>query len=124
MPINSKRKGSKFELEVAHLFRDWGYDAHRTAQYHGKTGQAADVQIDGSGLHIECKNYKEIAVYKWYEQAVNDSKAAGKGDIPIVVFKGNNKPPMVMLAFEDFIQMYNEFASDRDIRSKDNVEMD
>lgn len=124
MAINSKAKGRRFEQEVAHLFQDWGYDAHRTAQYCGKTGQAADVRIDGSGLHIECKNYKEIAVYKWYEQAVNDSKAAGNGDIPIVVFRGNNKPPMVMLSFEDWIQMYNEYISDKEIRSKDNVELD
>lgn len=34
----SKAKGARFELEIAHYFRDHGYpDAHRTAQHCGKT---------------------------------------------------------------------------------------
>lgn len=107
----SRDKGKRFERFVANLFRDWGYEAHRTAQYRGNTGEAGDIE-GIQGIHIECKHYKSIGrVYEWYEQALRDSRAAGKGEMPTVVFKADNQPPMVMMAFEDWIQLYNEWHS-------------
>ena len=45
MSINSKDKGSRFERQLASMFRDYGYkEARRTAQYCGNTGQAADIE--------------------------------------------------------------------------------
>ena len=45
---NSKQKGKRGELEVAHILQEHGYDARRTAQYCGNTGEAADViGLDG-----------------------------------------------------------------------------
>lgn len=43
MPVNSKQKGARFERLLASKFREYGYDARRTAQYCGNTGDASDV---------------------------------------------------------------------------------
>lgn len=107
----SREKGKRFERQVAGLFKDWGYEAHRTAQYRGNTGDAGDVE-GMPGIHIECKHYKAIGrVYDWYDQAARDARAADKGELPVVVFKADNCPPMVMMHFEDWIQLYNEWNS-------------
>lgn len=105
----SREKGKRFERYVANLFKDWGYEAHRTAQYKGNTGEAGDVE-GIPGIHIECKHYKAIGrVYEWYEQAERDARAAGKGELPTVIFKADAQPPMVMMHFEDWILLYNEW---------------
>lgn len=41
--MNSKRKGKEGELRLVHFLREQGYECRRTAQYCGKTGEAADV---------------------------------------------------------------------------------
>lgn len=105
----SRDRGAKFEREVANLFKDWGHEAFRTAQHMGKTGQAPDVKV--KGLHVECKRRRQIASYEWYKQAKADSLAEGKGNLPVVVFRADNEPPMVMMHFEDFIQLYNEWIN-------------
>ncbi len=120
MAINSKQKGAKFERFVASMFKDWGFDAHRTAQYCGNSGMAQDV-MGVPKLSLECKSYKEVAVYKWYEQAEHDARVANKGDIPVVIFKGNNKPPMAMLSAEHFIMMYKEWLASEEVK---NAELD
>ena len=55
MPVNSKQKGARFERLLASKFREYGYDARRTAQYCGNTGDASDV-VGLNGLHIEAKH--------------------------------------------------------------------
>ena len=120
----SRDRGKRFEREVANLFKDWGYDAHRTVQFCGKTGQAADVEIKDSGLHVECKMRKSIAMYEWYEQAVRDSRASGRNDIPIVVYRADGKPPMVTMHFEDFIRMFNEYHAGMMLKEVENDRKD
>jgi len=105
----SRDRGAKFEREVVHLFKDWGHDAFRTAQHMGKTGQAPDVKVEG--LHVECKRRRSLAVMEFYHQAERDARAEGKGNLPVVIMRADNEPPMVMLSFEDFVQLYNEWIS-------------
>lgn len=115
MPINSKNKGARFERTLAGMFREYGYDTHRTAQYCGKTGQAADVQ----GLpyiSVEAKSRKEIAIYSWMEQAIRDAKAAGKGDKPVVFMKENNGEVLALLRFEDFMEIYQEWEASETLK--------
>ena len=102
----SRDRGAAFEREVVHLFKDWGHEAFRTAQHMGKTGQAPDVKV--KGLHIEAKRRRSVAAMEWYKQALHDSRA---GNLPTVIFRADNEPPMVMMAFEDWIQLYNEWNS-------------
>jgi hypothetical protein len=53
---------------------------------------------------IECKNQARIAVYRFYEQAVDN---AGAGLIPIVVIKENRSEPLVLISLENFIASFS-----------------
>lgn len=111
----SRDKGARFELQVAGLFREGGYDASRTAQHCGKTGQAADIK-NVPYLHIECKSCERMHLYDWVEQSDRDCKNEGKGNIPIVVHKANYRPVLVTMHFEDFIELYREWEAGKSLK--------
>ena len=107
----SKAKGARFELEVAHYLCDHGYpDAHRTAQYCGKTGDAGDVE-GIPGLHIECKHVEKLNLYSAHHQSVRDNNAQNNGDIPIVVHKKNRETTLVSLSLDDFIKIFSTYIN-------------
>lgn len=107
----SRDKGKRGERLVASLFREYGYeDAHRTAQFKGKTGDAGDVE-GVPGLHIEVKFQEKMHLYDWVEQADRDSKANGENKKPVVIHKANNKPLLVTMHYEDFIELYREWEA-------------
>lgn len=101
---NSKQKGSRFEREIANYLKERGYDARRTAQYCGNTGDAADV-VGLPGFHIECKHQEKMHLYDWMEQAVRDSEKSG--DTPIVIHKQNRKDTLVTMRLDDFMNLIN-----------------
>ena len=103
---NSKQKGARFERYVASLFRDYGYDAKRSVQYCGNTGDAADLK-DIPLLHCECKHQEQFRIYDWMAQAVHDSQKSG--NIPTVIFKKNNHEVLVTMRFDDFMKLYKEY---------------
>jgi hypothetical protein len=106
----SRDKGARFERLLASRFREYGYKAKRTAQHCGNTGDAADV--DGlPGIHVEAKAVEAMRLYDWMAQAKRDATAGGKGDLPAVFHKKNNCPILVTMEFEDFMQIYNEYAA-------------
>lgn len=105
----SKKKGARFELEIAHYLQDHGYpEAHRTAQHCGKTGDAGDVE-GVPYLHIECKRVEKLNLYSAYHQAVCDNSAKGNGDIPVVVHKRNRENTMISLSLEDFLKIFSSY---------------
>lgn len=108
-----REKGKRGERMVASLFKDYGYDAHRTAQFKGKTGDAGDVE-GVPGLHIEVKFQEKMHLYDWTEQAVRDSEANGKGNKPAVFHKASNKPLLVTMRFEDWIELFREWEAGND----------
>lgn len=104
--INSKQKGARFERQLAGLFRDYGYEARRTAQYCGNTGDASDV-IGLPGIHIEAKHQETMRLYDWMEQAKRDSE--NSDNLPVVFHKKNNAEILVTMRFEDWMRIYKEF---------------
>lgn len=103
--INSKAKGARFERELAQMIRDHGFDARRTAQYCGNTGDASDV-VGLPGIHIEAKHQEKMQLYKWMEQAVRDSD--GSGNLPAVFHRQNGQKTLVTMRFEDWMKLYKE----------------
>lgn len=99
--MNSKQKGKRGELEVARILKDHGFDARRTAQFCGNTGEAADV-IGLEGYHIEVKRCETTKIWEWIQQAERDHKA---GTIPLVVFRKNGEKWKVTLDFEEFLEI-------------------
>ena len=105
--INSKRKGAVGEREVAKILRDHGFDARRTAQFCGNTGDAADV-IGLDGFHIEVKRAETTKIWDWIAQAERDHKA---GTVPLVVFRKNGEKWKVCMDFEEFLNILEKFST-------------
>ena len=99
---NSKNKGKRAEIEVVHILKDHGFDARRTAQYCGNTGEAADITTD-LPYHIEVKHQERLEIDKWWEQATHDAQESGKE--PILVFRKNNQRWRVCMDFEKFLEL-------------------
>lgn len=102
--INAKQKGTRFERELADLFRKMGYaDARRTAQYCGNTGDASDV-VGLPGIHVEAKHQETMRLYNWMAQAKRDSD--GKSELPAVFHKKNRADILVTMTLGDWMQIY------------------
>ena len=108
MAVNSKQKGARFERKLASIFRDYGYEARRTAQYCGNTGDASDV-VGLPGLHIEAKHQERMNLYEWVSQAKRDSE--GTGRLPAVFHKKNNAEILVTMTIEDWFNLYREWEA-------------
>ena len=107
MPINSKQKGARFERLLASKFREYGYDARRTAQYCGNTGDASDV-VGLPHIHIEAKHQEQMRLYDWIAQAKRDAKAGGN-NLPAVFHKKNNAEILVTMPFDEWMKLYREY---------------
>ena len=108
MAVNSKQKGARFERQLASRFREYGYDARRTAQYCGNTGDASDV-VGLPGIHIEAKHQERMQLYDWMAQAKRDS--AGTNTLPAVFHKKNNASILVTMEFEDWMRLFTEWEA-------------
>ena len=113
MSINSKNKGARFERTIASKLKEYGYEARRTQQYCGNTGEASDV-VGLPGIHIECKHQERMQLYDWMDQAKRASKGTDK--IPTVIHKKNNCEILVTMRFDDFMRLYREFEAGMTIR--------
>lgn len=112
MGKTSRDKGKRGERCIADLFKEYGYCAKRSAQYCGKTGQAADV-VGIPLIHAEVKFQEKMHLYDWMAQAVRDSEAEGKGNKPVVFHKQNYKDILVTMRFEDWMELYTEWEAGR-----------
>ncbi len=110
MAKKSVEKGKRFERLLASKFREYGYDARRTAQYCGNTGDAADV-IGLPFIHCEAKHVERLNIYDAMNQAKRDAEASGKGALPVVFHKKNNQNILCTMELEDFMQIYREFEA-------------
>lgn len=115
--IRSKDKGARFERQLAGIFRDHGYDARRTAQYCGNTGDASDV-AGLPGLHVEAKHCEQMRLYDWMAQAKHDAEAGGKGDLPAVFHKKNNAEILVTMTLDDFMNLYREWNAGHELAER------
>ena len=100
---NSRQKGKRFELTVASILKAYGFEARRTNQYCGNTGEASDV-VGLPGIHIECKAQEQMRLYEWMEQAVRDAE---KGKcLPAVFHKKNRAGILVTMRLDDWMTLY------------------
>lgn len=113
MAVNSKQKGARFERTLAGKLREHGYEARRTAQYCGNSGDASDV-VGLPGLHIEAKHQETMRLYEWMSQAKRDSE--GTGRLPAVFHKKNNAAILVTMELDDFMCLYREWEAGFDLK--------
>ena len=119
MPVNSKQKGARFERLLASRFRDYGYEARRTAQYCGNTGDASDV-VGLPFLHIEAKHQETMRLYDWIDQAKRDATAGGQNALPAVFHKKNHANILVTMEFDDFMTIFREFEASMSLKEMEN----
>ena len=113
----SRDKGKRGESELVRLIKANGYEARRTAQYCGKTGEAADV-IGLPGIFIECKRVENLNINNAMAQATHDAEAAGRGDLPVVFHRKNNCPWLVTCLAGDWFTIYREWEAARNGQDK------
>lgn len=98
---NSRAKGKRAELEVAHFLKEHGFDARRGQQYCGANGDADVVGLPG--IHIEVKRTEAFRLWDALVQAKSDAKI---GEIPAVFHRKNGKKWCVVMDAEDFLRLY------------------
>ena len=103
----SKNKGKVGEREFARLLSDLGIEAKRGVQYQGGT-DSPDVVHSIPGIHFEVKRSEQFGLYQALTQAFIDSG----GDIPVVAHRKNNKPWVVVLYADHFIELVRERQND------------
>lgn len=106
MAKNSREKGRKGELELAHKLREHGYSTRRGQQYSG-TETSADV-VGLPGIHIECKRVEALNIYAAIMQAVHDTGESD--DLPAVFHRKNNQPWLVTMRLEDWLALYKGWS--------------
>ena len=116
--INSKAKGKRGELYVVNKFKDRGYQCNRTAQFKGNTGRADDIEgIDY--IHAEVKFVENLNLEKAMEQAMRDNFMSDRKAFPTVFHKKNNKPLMVTMLWENWIELYDSYYSDMKLKERE-----
>lgn len=101
MSVNSRQKGKRGELEIAHIMQSYGYDARRSQQFAGINGDADVVGVPH--LHLEIKRVQALNLDKAMEQSIRDAKT---GEIPVVMHRKDRQPWRVTLGLEDFMKIY------------------
>lgn len=105
---NSRKKGKRFELLIAGLFRSIGYEARRGQQYCGANGDADVVGVPY--IHIECKAVEKLNLYDAMAQAKHDAN----GKVPVVIHKKNNCAVLVTMEFDQWAELYKAWEVEQD----------
>lgn len=104
---SSKAKGRRLQQWVRDLILKLWPTLHPDDVRSTAMGQGGeDVQLSPAArkllpVSIECKSYKSVAIYKWYDQAVENCP---KGSTPILVCKSDRRKPLVVLDAEEYFK--------------------
>lgn len=100
--MNSKRKGSAGERELAGILEAHGFPAHRNEQRYVSGYNNPDVSAEGlEAYHIEVKRVERLNVPEAMEQAVNDCA----GRVPVLAHRRNRQPWLVTMRLEDWLKL-------------------
>ena len=111
MAINSKRKGAKGEIELAHKLEEYGYNTRRSVQYNGKEGQADVIGLPR--IHCEVKRVEKLNIYDAVEQAKRDVK---NNDMPTVFHRKNRCNWLVTMELDKFMQIYDGYMQSEKVK--------
>ena len=107
MGLRSKQKGKEGEREVAHLLREFGFEARRGQQFSGSP-DSPDVVSNMTGFHIEVKRTgKQTDLFAALEQAKKDRK---KGEDALVFHRKNGKDWIVAMDAREFLRLVDKYV--------------
>jgi len=97
----SRTKGHSYERAIANVFREAGYtDAKRQLEY--QEGLGVDLANTGP-YRVQCKRYKAYAPITKIEEVPEEV-----GTVPLLITKADNKPDMVCLSLNHFIELVKD----------------
>ena len=99
--VNSRQKGKRGEIEIAHILKERGYDARRGQQFSGANGDPDVVGLDG--IHMEVKRVEALNIYKAMEQSINDARDK---ETAVVMHRKNGKEWLTTMRLVDWLDMY------------------
>lgn len=100
--INSKKKGSRGELELAHYLTDAGFPARRGQQFQG-TPESPDIICESlDKFHIECKRTEIAKLYPWMAQALADK---AEDQVPVIMHRKSQQEWLAVLRLKDFLEL-------------------
>ncbi len=106
----SQAKGRRAEQEVSRLLQAQGFMVRPGAAL--DFGGEPDI-VGLTGVHPEIKRHEKLEISAWMKQAAADTERFGDG-LPVVIFRCNRTPWRVVMALDDWLQMYKRYAdSDR-----------
>ena len=115
--MNSRAKGVRGELQVAHLFKSFGYPAERGQQHCGMEGYADVVGVPY--IWIEVKRNENLNVYDAMKQADRDSagyfKRTGEDLLPVVIHRKNNQTWKCTMRLIDLLAMCGSVPFSTDV---------
>lgn len=107
MGNRSRRKGHRFERAVARRFSEaLGVDARRGLQARGGDTEAADVEVPGVPVHVECKRGKRTRIKAALAQAV---EAAPPDTWPVAITRDDREDALATLRLEDLLELLGEW---------------
>lgn len=95
------------------MIKEWGYDARRTAQYCGNTGDASDV-VGLPGIHIEVKRVERLNMDQAMSQAIHDAGQQEGNPFPAVFHRKSRGEWLVTMRAEDWADLYHQWELGRD----------
>lgn len=94
MPINSRQKGKRGELELCHILKEsFGWDAERSVQHCGNAGDSDLILKGFPNLFVECKRVEQLNLSKAMELA---KKQAGQ-KVPAIFHRKDREDWMVTI---------------------------
>lgn len=93
------KKGKQFEREIATALGHIFPDAQRMLEYQGSNGIGVDLE-NTDFFRIQCKCWANYA-----NPNVIFEIRETKQHVPVLVTKANNRPPMAVLPFEEFVTL-------------------
>ncbi len=106
MAINSRDKGKRGELEIAHVLRQHGYETRRGQQYSGASGDADVVGLPY--IHLEIKRVERLNLEDAMAQSRGDAR---QGEIPVVMHRKNHGKWLVTMDLDNWMDLYREWEA-------------
>ena len=88
------------------------------------TGEPRTGDVIHPNYEVECKVYKRIAIFRWWEKVAEEAKASGK--IPHLVMreKGNARDTLVAIHWEHYVELKNAWELANGMREGEVIEND
>jgi hypothetical protein len=115
LPINSKKKGSRGELEFCHFIKEHGYPAERSVQYMGNVDAPDILSPLFEYFYPEVKRTEKTMFYEWHEKADEDAGSSPK--VPIVFHRKNRGKWMAFIDAKNLlvlIQAFNQMVKEKE----------